>query len=322
MKKETSGVKLKQNLGLSHLKYVSFIRVLGLSQRTIAVFYDSRRSNIPLTTQRVLKNFNLFSVRLFPHTEELLFSPLIPLEEYNGQTQDLFIISIDISGIYGNSKNQQVRESKVLKEWITLSGLMTKDAISNFTKRTRKQRNSAVKAENYTAKIKDCELNNDGSVLFIFETTATTPIYPDDYEFGQVNPENNFEIEKNLDKKYIVYIKILDFMEWLKETRPNYLETKKITWREIKDVLEVANVQVFSTSPSLHWQGMNFFLSQIDASLFPTDIAPKFWNSSDLHGSDPYFLDKHLYGIIMQIKFFYNNMASMVQKRMKDKDLL
>jgi hypothetical protein len=322
LKKETSGIKLKQNLGLSHLKYVSFIRIIGLPSRTIAVFYDSRRSNIPLTTQRVLKNYNLFSARLFPHSRELLHSPLIPIEEYNGQTQDLFIISIDISGIYGNEKNQQIRESKKLNEWVTLAALASSDAMSNFTKRTRKQRNTAVKAENYTAKPIDCELNDDGSVLFIFETTATTPIYPDDYEFGQVNPENNFAIEKNPDKKYTIYIKILDFMKWLKETRPDYLETKKITWKEIRDVLEVAYIQVFSTSPSFHWQGISYWLSQLDGSLYPTDIKPKFWNRDDLHGDGNAFVDKHLGGLLRSFKFFYNPMASMIQKRMKDKGLL
>lgn len=323
--KETSGVLLKQNLGLSHLKYVSFVRVIGVPGRMITVFYDSKRTNIPLTTQRVIRNYNLFSARMFPHTKELTLSPLIPIEEYNGQTQDLYIISIDLSGIYGNSKNQQVRESvknRTLKEWVNLSTLASPDAMSDFTKRTRKERNKAVKAENYTAKFDDCELNSDGSVLFTFTTTATVPIYPVAYTFGQANPDNDFKIESNPDKKYTLFVKILDFMKWLKETRPDYLELEKITWKEIRDVLEVAYIQVYSTSPSFHWQGCNFWLSQLDGSLYPTDIAPKKWNATHLHGDGNAFVDKHLGGFLRQMKFFYNPMASMLQKRMKDKGLL
>lgn len=318
----TTGIILKEKLGLSHLKYVSFVRVIGVPYRTIIVFYDSRRFTIPLTTQRVLKNYNLFSARMFPHEEELILSPLLPLERYNGQLGSLYVISFDLSGFFGNKNLGQVREKKLFKEWVNLSTLASLDAMSSFTKRTRKQRNVAVKAENYTAKFKDCIIEADGNVLFTFETTATLPIYPDDYEFSMVDVNNNFELIRNPDKKYILSVRILEFMKWLKETRPDYLETQKITWKEIRDVLEVAYIQVYSTSPSFHWQGISYWLTQLDGSIYPTDIEPKFWNSPHLHGDGNAFVDKHLGGLLRQFKFFFNPMASMIQKRMKDKGLL
>jgi len=325
MKKETSGKKLKQTLGLSKLKYVSFVRLIGASKRTIIVFYDSRRRNIPLTTQRVLRNYNIFSARVFPFNKDLILSPLIPIEDYNGQTNDLMIITFDKSGIYGDSKYQQMKEStqpKRLKEWVNLSTLASKDAMSDFTKRTRAERNRAVRAENYTAKFVDCEINSDGSVLFTFETTATTPIYEPDYQFKKADPNDNFALKSNPDKKYRIQVKILDFMKWLKETRPDYMELTKITWKEIRDVLEVAYIQVYSDSPSFHWQGINYWLSQLDGSIYPTDIEPKVWNKPTLHGDGNAFVDKHLGGLLRQFKFFYNPMARMIQKRMKEQGLL
>lgn len=325
MQRTTSGVTLKDQLGLSHLKYVSFVRLIGTSMRTAVVFYDTRRPNIPLNKQRVLKSYNTFSARVYPHQKEILMSPLIPLEEYNGQTQDLVIMSFDIAGNYGDRKLRQVRESsekKRLSEWMTLANLSSTDSASKFTHRTRKQRNKAVKPENRTAKPVECILDDDGSVTYTFETTATLPIYPEDNVFQRANPDRNFALETNPEKTYVITVKILEFMKWLKETRPNYLELEKITWKEIRDVLEVAYIQVYSTSPSYHWQGINYWLSQLDGSLYPTDIAPKFWNRSDLHGTEGAFLDKHLYGLLRQFKFWYNPMASMVQKRMKDKGLL
>mgnify|MGYP001051154597 CR=1 FL=1 len=321
-----TGEKLKKDLEIEQLKYVSFVRLLKTPHRILIVFYDSRKPNVPLTTQRVIKSQNLFGSWSFPFEDEDPITPLIPLEDFNGELRNAIILTIDISGTYGDKRNQVkesiVSDKKSLTEWLTLADLADKEATSDFTKRTRQQRNRAVRTENYTAKLKECILEDDGSVLFEFETVATTPIYPDDYVFQKANPDNNFALERNSEKKYQIKIKILDFMKWLKETRPDYEEMGKITWKEVRDVLEVAYIQVYSTSPSFHWMGGNYYLSQLDGSLYPTDIEPKFWNQPQYHGTDPYFLDKHLSGIIRQFKFWYNPMASMIQKRMKDKGLL
>lgn len=322
----TTGEELKTTLGLEKLKYVSFVRIINSPHRILVIFYDSRRPTVPLSTSRVLRFSNQFSSRTDPFKHSGPLTPLLPIEFFNGELRTAIVLTFDLSGTFGD-KNNQVNESKILSkqklnEWLTLADLATNDATSAFTKRTRKQRNRAVKAENRTAKIKECILEEDGSVLFQFETTATLPIYAKDYAFQKANPNNNFALEPNDEKIYHIEIKILDFMKWLKETRPDYLETKKISWKEMRDVLEVAYIQVYSDSPSFHWQGINYWISQLDGSLYPTDIVPKVWNRRDLHGNDGAFLDKHLAGLIKGFKFWYNPMASMILKRMKEQDLL
>jgi hypothetical protein len=321
----TTGQELKEKLGLSHLKYVSFIRLIETSQRILIIFYDSRRVGIPLTKQRIFRSNKVFVYRRFPFLKNSFITPLIPIEDYNGPVQDLLISAIDLSGLYGDSKNQVTEKyqfsGKLLQEFLTLKDLQNTSAVSSFTKRTRKERNEVMKTENYTAKLIDVELNEkENYVTFGFLTEATEPIYPDDFIFGETNPEDNFEIDRNESKTYEMYIKILDFFTWLRDTRPE--DAGDITRKDIKEVLEVSNIQLFSTSPSWHWQGINFWLSQLDGSIYPTDIEPKFWNREDLHGNDGAFLDKHLAGLLNQISFFLNPMASMLTKRLRDNNLL
>ena len=318
----TTGTKLKKDLGLEELKYVSFVRIINSPHRIIVIFYDSRRPTAPLTTSQVLRYSNQFSTRTDPFDKSGPLTPLLPIEYFNGVLHTAIVLTFDISGRFGKKNNQVNEGVHHYYEWLTLQDLAASDATSAFTKRTRQQRNDAVKAENRTAKIKECILDDDGSVTFKFKTTATTPIYPKDNVFMRANPNNNFALEVNNEKVYNIDIKILDFMKWLKETRPDYEETKKISWREVKDVLEVAYIQVYSDMPSFHFQGSNFWLSQLDGSLYPTDIEPKVWNASHLHGDSGNFLSKDLAGLIKGFKFWYNPMASMIQKRMKDKGLL
>lgn len=325
MKSTTTGYELKTKLGLKDLKYVSFVRVLRSPHKILVVFYDSRRPNIPMTTSAIIKYSNQFSARNFPFDKSGPLTPLLPLEDFNGELRTAIVLTFDIAGRFG-TKSRQVkesfRESQYFNEWVTLQDLTAPEAISSFTKRTRAQRNGAVKAENRTAKLIDCTLEDDGSVTFKFKTTATLPIYPEDNVFMKANPLHNFELERNDDKEYIMEIKILEFMKWLKETRPDSLADQKISWREIKDVLEVASIQIYSTMPSFHWQGSNWWLSQLDGSLYPTDIEPKVWNAPNLHGDSGNFLSKDLVGLIRSFKFWYNPMGKMIQKRMKDRGLL
>ncbi len=329
-----TGEELKKKLGLEKLKYVSFIRLLEGSHRLIVVFYDSRRDSIPLTTQRVLRSSNLFSSQLFPFEKQVVHTPLLPIEKYNGSLRNMMFISIDLSGLYGDPDLQIQKESILfgkssLKEYVTLKDLQNSDAVSSFTKNTRSERQRAMKddgrgtGENFYTKLIECNLDTvKDHVTFVFLTEATEPIYPDDADFSEVNPENNFRLSNNSSKTYELYIRILDFMDWLKNTRPDSMEGKDITRKEIKDVLESANIQVFNNSPSFHWQGVNFWISQLDGSIYPTNIKPTFWNRSDLHGNDGAFLDKHLAGLFRSIDFFLNPMSSMLTKKLKDRKLL
>lgn len=327
----TSGQLLKQRLGLSKLKYVMISRVLISTYRVYLVFYDSRKPNFPITTQRALKSEHISMIYQYPFEEAPMVLPLINLDDFNGPLYPAMFFVTDMSGEYGKKDNKLklTKESveKVekqlffgsLQEYLTLSNLKASDVVSSFTKATRAQRNIAVGSENRTAKLLDVNIDTiQDHVTFIFKTTATLPIYPEDAVFKKTDI-TNFSLKRNPDKEYELYIRVLDFFKWLKGTKP---DAEEITVKDIKDVLSVNNIQIFSTDPSYHWQGGNWFMSQLDASIYPTDIAPQHWNSATLHGDDPVITSKHLVGLIRQMGFFHNPMASMLNKRLKDRELI
>ena len=73
---------------------------------------------------------------------------------------------------------------------------------------------------------------------------------------------------------------------------------------------------------AFHWQSSNYNLSQLDGSIYPTDIAPHYWNQPHLHGDGENFLCKHLAGFVNQIDFFLNPMAAMATKVLRQKKLI
>jgi len=195
---------------------------------------------------------------------------------------------------------------KHFTEELRFSDLKKSAGMSDLTKDFRKERNKVMKPENITAKFIDTKIQGK-DVMFEFLTEVTEK-YPDGYKWGEVEPDSNFDIKKpNSSKTYEMNLLVLDFFEWL-DTTPD-----KITNKDIEDVLEVANVKLWCNCPSFHWQGMNFIMSTFDASIHPTEIAPKFWNKKHM---DDNFLCKHLGGLVNQIKFYIPQMRMGIKAKM------
>jgi len=195
-----------------------------------------------------------------------------------------------------------------LNEW-TLETLKAKDSISDFTMKFRKDRNKIMGAENKTAKLLDCFLNEpDDSITFVWKTPAT-----EDGKIKKRVSPLSLELLPNEEGFYEIQLKILNFFSWL-DTNPI---KDIITEKEMKEIIRISEVQVYSSSPSFQYQAYNWNNSQVDTAIYPTDIAPKVWNKYN----DNAFLDKHLYGIIRNIDFWINPMASMLTKKLKSKNI-
>ncbi len=193
-------------------------------------------------------------------------------------------------------------------EELRLSDLKKHAGLSDFTNKWRKDRQRLKGQGAKSTKIKSMKVNRkEDYITFVFtaEPTYTT-------KAKAVNT-NNFEINKNV-TIYTQQIRILDFFKWA-DTKPGYVE-KEMTVKEIKEILEVANIQVFCNCPSFHWQGHNYNISSMfDASIYPTDIAPKHWNQ--YHNNDN-FICKHLDLTISQaLNIYINNMTQMINKYLK-----
>jgi len=323
-----SGTKIKKLLGIEAFDKARISRILVSTYKIYVIFIDSKLPTKPITNETIKRMQYFLPAMEFPFKEKPRMLPLMDLKDYNGSINNAMYFLIDMAGRYGqnnlrtktfeNFKQFMDTSKEELEEFVKLSDLNTPDTISDFTARTRSERNSELKPENFLAKLVDINIDTvQDHVTFIFSTTVTTPIYPKDFDYKQTNPDSNFNLVNNPNKKYELSIRILDFFKWLKGTKP---EGEDVTEDDVRDVLEINNVQVFSTSPSFHWQGMNANLSQLDGSIYPTNIMPTVW--ADRHGTEDYFLDKHLYGLLRQIKFFSYPMTKMLNKRLKDRELI
>lgn len=340
----TTGQELKKLLGLENFRYVRIARALISSLKIYFIWYDSIRTSMPITAFRIRKS--PWTTMIWHGTDlkhgsdkPPVFAPPIDIKEFNGIMENGLYVTVDLAGNnlirQGNfsrkfhdnrQKNFPLAITGSLKEFVSMADLMDTGNISGFTMDFRKDRTTIMGGENIQAKLLNVFINKaDNSVVFLFQTKATVggagkklrrpPA--DRYKVPKKRTQPlNLSLIPNPEKKYEIQIKVLEFFSWLDAQQEGLDELNN---KHIKEILEVSNIQVFSSAPSFHWQGMNFFLSRLDGSMYPTNIAPKRWNK--IHGED-YFLDKHLYGLIRQMKFFYNPMSSMLTKRLKNEGYL
>jgi hypothetical protein len=208
--------------------------------------------------------------------------------------------------LFNFPKNTEIITENKFSENIRLTDLQKHAGASDFTKDWIEIRRKIKGPGNKSAKLKSMRVNRKSDyIIFIFKSKPTY-----DAISKAVNP-STMEIDRNV-REYTQYLKIKDFFK-LAETKPGY-NKKEMTRKEIKEILRVADLQVFCDDPSFHWQGDNYIISLFDGSLYPTNIAPEHWKG--FHNDDN-FLCKHLSMIINSIDFFLNPMSSMINKYLK-----
>lgn len=194
-----------------------------------------------------------------------------------------------------------------LEEDIRLTDLSKSAGMSLLTRKFRKARNKKLGAENKTAKLFDVVISKkNGYVTFLFYTEPTS-----EPENVMVTKPKSMRLVP--DALYHPRIRILDFFK-LAQTKPGYNSSKELSIAELKEIMDVANIQLWCDCPSFHWQGMNYNISMFDGSVYPTNIPPEHWNK--YHGENQ-LVCKHLGGITNQFKFFLGPMSSMLNFRLK-----
>ena len=304
------GAKLKSQLGLDHISHVYMSRLVNAGPlRVYIVAYDSRYPDAPITSSLFRGRKAPFITR-YPFTRRLRVLPFLPIERYRPELVGAMILVVDTAGRFADlDKVSSVLESKddltVLRLGeATLYDLKTaNNRISAITQKYRNKRNRALGPENRTAKLVDVlvDVSHD-TVTFVFSTPATK------VPAQQTYPSEGYGLHPNPSGRYIIAIEVTKFFSWL-HTAP---EGATVTAKDIKDVLEVADVKLSSTSPSFFWQGMAWNLSQIDAAIYPVSIPPDMWGPRHFYS----LLDKHTYGVISQISFFLPIMANVLTKKL------
>lgn len=208
-----------------------------------------------------------------------------------------------------------------LREWMTIKNLQDADLISNTTKYHAGVRHQLYKGENLNAKLVKTVYNPAiDAMTFIFKTPATIKAHEPGYEPLIVDPHDDFKQKHNPGHSYTMMIQVLDFVKWLKETRPDNT-AEPISWKEIKAVLDVAYVKIWCNCSSYHWFGKNYRATQFDCSLYPTNIPDK--KMRGIYGEYD-ILCKHLGNLMksQSIQFFLPQMASASQKILRGRGII
>ena len=216
---------------------------------------------------------------------------------------------------------------KRFSEALRFSDLMKRVSMSPFTLDYNKEKNKLMGAPARNVKLvgmtipqKKKRVKGDSSVTFIFRSNRTPKPEYKNKKIQIVDPLN-FGLQDAAKDVYTIEIRILDFFNLL-NTNPN----KEITNKDIEEVLNVADVQIWSNVPAFQLQGMNYIMTMFDAAIHPEKRPPLRWNTlksrpiQGIKGSggkqhnDNQFLDKHTAGIINSIKFYIPQMRMKLKK--------
>jgi len=215
-----------------------------------------------------------------------------------------------------------------ITESLRLSDLKKNVGMSDLTKGFANRRKSLVNSvvkdgkKKYsptgTDKLIECEIDetaNHITFIWLTEVTPDVELYGKDYEYGEVSIEGSKSLTRNKSKTYELKIRIMDFFSWL-DTYPDKTE---ITRKDMKDILDVSDIKLSSNDPSFQFQGINYKLTQFDASIYPENRPDKVWGKRH---NDDNLLTKHLNSILANIEFWKNPMSNMLTKKLKQRGLL
>jgi len=294
-----------------------------MNRETFDLFHKYKNEWVSASTWEsfVKKNSNIFSqeVRELRNTLLSISNEIIRKKKYISEMKQLEFLLTDIWKNLKNNKdliedfntsNKLMKEEKHKVELFTrfiedvhFSDLMKSQSIGTFTKKYAKETNKLMGNATNHIKLIQMKYSKKKDFVIFFFVTERTPKYDDNFHLQAADPKDNFKLKK--DNLYTIQIKILNFFSLL-DTTPD-----KVTNKDIEDVFNVAAIQWYSDVPFFHWGGCNWALSLLDGSIYPTTIAPKFWQKYTNNDS---FLDKHSANLANSIKFYIPQMRQMVHK--------
>jgi hypothetical protein len=196
---------------------------------------------------------------------------------------------------------------RLIQENLRIVDLQKHAGTSDFTKDWVEIRRKIRGTGANTVKLKSMKVNRKKDyITFLFKSFPTYDKIVKAVDFPDTNKDKSV-------KMYTQQIMILDFFK-LAETKPGYNE-KELSRKEIKEILNVADVKVSCDCKSFQFQGMNHILTTFDASIYPELRPPKVWNKWH---KDDNFTCKHLDMLLTQgLNIYLNNMTSMINKYLK-----
>jgi hypothetical protein len=115
---KTTGMILKQQLGLEKFKYVVMARCLETTYRVYLVFIDSRWPTTPLMSGRVFRKPMPSMIFIYPFKTQPSTTPIFNIEDFNGSLNQSLFFVVDISGNFGTpSLRTKFNESTSNENW-------------------------------------------------------------------------------------------------------------------------------------------------------------------------------------------------------------
>lgn len=308
---ESQGNVLKTRLGLSAFPYVMYARLIGVGgYRIYFVFFDSRIPFAHFNSYEAFRKEYATAIAFSSQGRRLAFTNLLPIEDWSGTERGSLFIRVDLSGRFAKTQNYVAEKiCTLLVEDMTLTDFKNPDAIDTMTQRFRTQRRSMLGKETAKVKLMDVRWSKRKDCVEFRFRSISTPNTPTKQKADQ---KQNFALTTNRLKVYTLLIRLNNFFTWMLDTLP---DGQQLTIKDMKDALIACPVQFWSNSPAWHWQGLNYNMSQLGCSIYPTNIAPHFWNQAKYHGPNG-MLDKHLGALVRNISFFINQMTAMLNSRL------
>lgn len=204
--------------------------------------------------------------------------------------------------------------STIHLEELTLDAFRVPNIISSTTQNYKDIRKDIQGTANKNTKFILSEIENN-DIIFKFLLEATE-MYDEDHIYYEVDPVSK-EKKLNSSKTYELQIKMLDVLGndgWLEALKINL---ENITGDNIKELFDVADIQWWVSDPSFLYQGFQYWLTQLDSSIYPENRKPKRWDK--IHGDGQAFTTKHMAQVIDQLPFFRNQMSSSLTSLLRDK---
>lgn len=316
-----AGILLKQHLGLMAFPKVCYARVIGIAAYKIYfIFFDSRMPHVNLTSWETFRKDFAPVIPFKDGGRRLSLTNILPIEEWSGSESTSLFIRVDLCGRFLQPLTYAMTEKHLRKFAGNTGELLVEDmhiedfkdpaAISVMTQKFRTQRRQMLGQEIAHVKLMTVQFDQQADWVEFQFRSISTPNTPTKKKSDQ---DADFVLRPNPPKVYTLLIRLNQFFTWMLGTLP---DGQALTLKDMKDAIRVCPVKFWSNSPAFHWQGHNYVLSQLDAAIYPTSIAPLHWNQPQYHGEDA-MLDKHLAALIRNISFFMNNMTAMLNKNLQ-----
>jgi len=270
---------------------------------------------IPTKTYQEFQHSNKQIIKQYVDEEKEKLNDIPDVSKRNKKLKDMMReIGIELTDVWSALKNElhehwvdiKFSDIEKLEEELHLADFKKHAGASDFTKDWIEIRRKIKGPGNKSAKLHSLKINRkEDYVIFVFKSSPT-------YSGLEKSVNVKSMTWNGKVKAYTEMIKINDFFK-LAETKPGYVE-KEMNWKEIKEILSVAPISVSCNCGSFTYQGLSYYLTQLDGTIFPNNIEPKRWNKHHDKGNDIGMLCKHLSMIFNSIDFFLSNFTSMINK--------